>query len=154
MVLDGGAYTSFGVITAYYAGSMLPTLYKIPNYKYDGTRVYTNLPASGAFRGHGVPQPRFAFESLLDMIAEDLGLDPIEIRLRNAMEPNTRTVQRARHLVVRVHGDAATGRARRPAGRRRRGSCRRARASASAAAASCPAPATRSTGRTSRTRTR
>ncbi len=91
VVLDGGAYTSYGVITAYYAGSMLPTLYKIPNYKYDGTRVYTNLPASGAFRGHGVPQPRFAFESLLDMIAEELGLDPFEIRLRNAMEPNMRT---------------------------------------------------------------
>jgi 4-hydroxybenzoyl-CoA reductase subunit alpha len=70
---------------------MLPTLYKIPNYVYHGTRVYTNLPASGAFRGHGVPQPRFAFESLLDMIAEDLGLDPFEIRLKNAMEPDTRT---------------------------------------------------------------
>ena len=90
-VLDGGAYTSFGVITAYYAGSMLPVLYKIPNYRYEGLRVYTNLPASGAFRGHGVPQPRFAFESLMDMIAEDLDLDPIEIRLRNAMTPNTRT---------------------------------------------------------------
>jgi len=91
VVLDGGAYTSYGVITAYYAGSMLPTLYKMPNYKYDGTRVYTNLPASGAFRGHGVPQPRFAFESMLDMIATDLGLDPIEIRLRNAMQPGYRT---------------------------------------------------------------
>ena len=91
VVLDGGAYTSFGVITAYYAGAMLPTLYRIPNYRYDGYRVYTNLPASGAFRGHGVPQPRFAFESLLDMIAEDLAIDPIEIRLRNAMQPNTRT---------------------------------------------------------------
>jgi 4-hydroxybenzoyl-CoA reductase subunit alpha len=91
IVLDGGAYTSYGVITAYYAGAMLPTLYKLPNYRYDGTRVYTNLPASGAFRGHGVPQPRFAFESLLDMIAGDLDLDPFEIRLRNAMEPDTRT---------------------------------------------------------------
>ncbi|MEK6597188.1 MAG: xanthine dehydrogenase family protein molybdopterin-binding subunit, partial [Gemmatimonadota bacterium] len=91
VVLDGGAYTSFGVITAYYAGSMLPTLYQMPNYRYQGLRVYTNLPASGAFRGHGVPQPRFAFESLLDMIAEDLGLDPIELRLRNAMEPGIRT---------------------------------------------------------------
>jgi 4-hydroxybenzoyl-CoA reductase subunit alpha len=89
--LDGGAYTSFGVITAYYAGSMLPTLYRFANYRYNGIRAYTNLPASGAMRGHGVPQPRFAFESLLDMIAEDLGLDPIEIRLRNAMGPDTRT---------------------------------------------------------------
>ncbi len=91
ILLDGGAYTSFGVITAYYAGSMVPTLYKIPNYKYDGYRVFTNLPASGAFRGHGVPQPRFACETLMDMAAEQLGLDPMDIRMRNAMEPNTLT---------------------------------------------------------------
>jgi aerobic-type carbon monoxide dehydrogenase small subunit (CoxS/CutS family) len=89
--LDGGAYTSYGVITAYYAGSMIPTLYKIPNYRYEGFRIMTNKPACGAMRGHGAPQPRFAFESLLSMIADDLGIDPIEIRLRNAMEPNTRT---------------------------------------------------------------
>ncbi|MFQ5722091.1 MAG: molybdopterin cofactor-binding domain-containing protein, partial [Candidatus Aminicenantales bacterium] len=89
--LDGGAYSSFGVITAYYAGSMIPTLYHIPNYRYEGFRVMTNKPACGAMRGHGTPQPRFAFECLLTMIAEDLGIDPIEIRLRNAMDPNTRT---------------------------------------------------------------
>ncbi len=90
--LDGGAYSSFGVATAYYAGSMIPTLYKIPSYKYDGYRVMTNKPACGAMRGHGVPQPRFAFECLLNMIADDLGIDPVEIRLRNAMAANTRTV--------------------------------------------------------------
>lgn len=89
--LDGGAYTSFGVVTAYYAGSMIPTLYHIPNYRYEGFRVMTNKPACGAMRGHGTPQPRFAFESLLSMIAEDLGIDPIQIRLRNAMDPDTRT---------------------------------------------------------------
>ncbi|MFI5165778.1 MAG: molybdopterin cofactor-binding domain-containing protein [Thermoanaerobaculales bacterium] len=91
-VLDGGAYTSFGIITVYYAGSMLPTLYKLPNYKYRGRRMYTNKPPCGAMRGHGVPQPRFAFESLLDMLAEKLGIDPIAIRMANAMDPNTRTV--------------------------------------------------------------
>jgi 4-hydroxybenzoyl-CoA reductase subunit alpha len=90
-VLEGGAYSSFGVVTAYYAGAMLPTLYKIPNYKYDGYRVNTNLPPCGAMRGHGCPHPRFAFESLLSMIADDLGLDPIDVRLKNAMEPETRT---------------------------------------------------------------
>jgi 4-hydroxybenzoyl-CoA reductase subunit alpha len=90
--LDGGAYTSFGVATAYYAGSMMPTLYHIPNYDYKGYRVMTNKPACGAMRGHGVPQPRFAFECLLNMVADDLGIDPIEIRRRNAMTPNTRTV--------------------------------------------------------------
>jgi 4-hydroxybenzoyl-CoA reductase alpha subunit len=91
-VLDGGAYTSFGVITVYYAGSMLPTLYKLPNYRYAGKRVYTTKPPCGAMRGHGVPQPRFAFESLLDMLAEKIGMDPVDLRLANAMEPNTRTV--------------------------------------------------------------
>jgi 4-hydroxybenzoyl-CoA reductase subunit alpha len=90
-VLEGGAYSSFGVVTAYYAGSMIPTLYKIPNYKYDGYRVNTNLPPCGAMRGHGCPHPRFAFESLLSMIAEDMGIDAIDIRLKNAMEPETRT---------------------------------------------------------------
>ncbi len=91
ILLNGGAYTSYGIVTAYYAGSMVPTLYNIPNYKYDGYRLYTNLPACGAMRGHGVPQPRFAFESLLDMIAEDLNLDPVEIRRVNAMTPDTIT---------------------------------------------------------------
>ncbi|HUU46176.1 MAG TPA: molybdopterin cofactor-binding domain-containing protein [Acidobacteriota bacterium] len=90
--LDGGAYTSFGVATAYYAGSMIPTLYHIPNYRYEGYRVMTNKPACGAMRGHGVPQPRFAFECLLTMMADELGIDPVEIRRRNAMDPNTITV--------------------------------------------------------------
>ncbi len=70
---------------------MIPTLYHIPNYRYEGFRIMTNKPACGAMRGHGTPQPRFAFESLLSMIAQDLGLDPVEIRLRNAMDPDTRT---------------------------------------------------------------
>lgn len=90
--LDGGAYTSFGIITVYYAGSMIPTSYKLPNYRYDGYRMMTNKPAAGAFRGHGCPQPRFAFECLLTMVAEDLGLDPFDIRFRNGMDPETRTV--------------------------------------------------------------
>ena len=90
-VLEGGAYSSFGVVTVYYAGSMIPTLYRIPNYKYDGYRINTNLPPCGAMRGHGCLHPRFAFESLLSMIADDIGMDPIDIRLKNAMEPETRT---------------------------------------------------------------
>ena len=89
--LDGGAYSSYGVITAYYAGSMIPTLYKFPHYKYEGFRIMTNKPACGAMRGHGAPQPRFAFESLLSMMADEMGIDPIEIRLRNAMEADTKT---------------------------------------------------------------
>ncbi len=90
-VLEGGAYSSFGIVSTYYAGSMLPTLYKFSNYKYDGYRVNTNLPPCGAMRGHGCPHPRFAFESLLSMIADDIGMDHIDIRKKNAMEPEYHT---------------------------------------------------------------
>jgi len=89
--LDGGAYTSFGIVTVYYAGSMIPTLYKIPNYKYTGRRVMTNKPACGAFRGHGSPQPRFAFECLLNMVCDELSLDPVEVRRINSMEADYHT---------------------------------------------------------------
>ena len=90
-VLEGGAYSSFGIVSTYYAGSMLTTLYKFPNYKYDGYRVNTNLPPCGAMRGHGTPHPRFAFESLLSMIADDIGMNHFDIRLKNAMTPEYRT---------------------------------------------------------------
>ncbi|MGE5175213.1 MAG: molybdopterin cofactor-binding domain-containing protein [Hyphomicrobiales bacterium] len=88
ILLDGGAYTSFGIITAYYSGVMLTTPYRLPNFRFDGKRIYTNLPACGAMRGNGTPQPRFAFESQLDLLAADLGIDPIELRRRNALQPN------------------------------------------------------------------
>jgi 4-hydroxybenzoyl-CoA reductase subunit alpha len=84
--LEGGAYSSFGIATVYYAGSLLGGPYKLPNMKYDGYRVYTNRPACGAQRGHGGVAARAGFEQQLDMIAEELGLDPIEMRLKNIME--------------------------------------------------------------------
>ncbi len=90
-VMDGGAYTSLGVASAYYAGALLTIPYEFDNYKFDMYRVNTNLPACGAQRGHGHPQPRFAFESHLDNIAKELGIDPVEIRLRNARKSNTTT---------------------------------------------------------------
>lgn len=90
-LLDGGAYTSLGIATAYYAGGLLPLTYDFENYQFDLMRMYTNLPACGAQRGHGAPQPKYAFESHLDNVARDLGIDPIEIRKRNARTPNTNT---------------------------------------------------------------
>lgn len=84
--LDGGAYTSFGIATVYYAGSLLGAPYRLPNMKYDGWRIYTNKPACGAQRGHGGVAARAAFEQQLDLIAGELGVDPIELRLKNAME--------------------------------------------------------------------
>ncbi|HOE16462.1 MAG TPA: molybdopterin-dependent oxidoreductase [Syntrophorhabdaceae bacterium] len=84
--LDGGAYTSFGIATIYYAGSLLGAPYKLPNMKYDGYRVYTNKPACGAQRGHGGVAARAAFEQQLDIIAEEIGMDPVEFRLKNMMQ--------------------------------------------------------------------
>jgi 4-hydroxybenzoyl-CoA reductase subunit alpha len=84
--LDGGAYSSFGIATVYYAGSLLGGPYKLPNMKYDGWRVYTNKPTCGAQRGHGGVAARAAWEQQLDMIAEELGMDPIELRLKNMMQ--------------------------------------------------------------------
>ena len=84
--LDGGAYSSFGIATIYYAGSLLGAPYKLPNMKYDGYRVYTNKPACGAQRGHGGVAARAAFEQQLDIIAEEIGMDPVEFRLKNMMQ--------------------------------------------------------------------
>jgi len=92
VTLDGGAYTSFGIITSYYAGSLLTTPYNLPNFRYNARRVVTNLPACGAQRGNGTPYPRFAFESHLDLAARDLGMDPAAIRRVNLIESGHITV--------------------------------------------------------------
>jgi 4-hydroxybenzoyl-CoA reductase subunit alpha len=90
--LDGGAYASYGIATTYYTGALLTVTYRVPAYKFDGVRVYTNKPPCGPKRGHGTTQPRYAFECQLDKIATDLGLDPIEYRLRILQPANSRTV--------------------------------------------------------------
>jgi 4-hydroxybenzoyl-CoA reductase subunit alpha len=90
--LDGGAYASYGLATVYYTGALLTVTYKIPRYKFDGMRLYTNKPPCGPKRGHGSTQPRYAFECQLDKIAEQLGLDPAEYRKRLAVDPYTTTI--------------------------------------------------------------
>lgn len=84
--MDGGAYSSFGIASVYYAGAFLGGPYRLRNMKYDGYRLYTNKPACGAQRGHSGVIARAALEQQLDQIAEELSIDPIELRLRNTME--------------------------------------------------------------------
>ena len=96
ILLDGGAYASFGLVTTYYSGQLLTAPYHLPAYRFDSTRVYTNKPACGPKRGHGSVQPRFAFEVQLDKLAERLGMDPIELRRKNSMGENTWTVNELR----------------------------------------------------------
>ena len=90
-LLDGGGYGSYGVASTYYTGALQTVTYKIPTYRFDGARVFTNKPPCGPKRGHGTPQPRFAMEVQLDKIACDLGLDPAEIRRRHLQPANSLT---------------------------------------------------------------
>jgi 4-hydroxybenzoyl-CoA reductase alpha subunit len=92
ILIDGGAYSSFGLVTTYYAGQLLTGPYHFPSYRFDSTRVFTNKPPCGPKRGHGSVQPRFAFEVQLDEVAERLGLDPIEIRRINFQGEHTKTI--------------------------------------------------------------
>ena len=81
--LDGGAYGSYGIASTYYTGALQTVTYKLPAYRFDGVRVFTNKPPCGPKRGHGTPQPRFGWEIQLDKAAHRLGIDPAELRLRN-----------------------------------------------------------------------
>lgn len=89
--LDGGAYGSYGVASTFYTGALQTVTYEVPRYRFRGLRAFTNKPPCGPKRGHGTPQPRFALEVQLDKIAEDLKLDPAEMRLTHLVKPNTVT---------------------------------------------------------------
>lgn len=82
-VLDGGAYAGTGSTPLQVGAHQLMITYRLPNVKYEGIRVFTNKPIGGPMRGHGAPQIRFAVESQLDLIAKELSIDPVEIRLKN-----------------------------------------------------------------------
>ncbi|MDR2018884.1 MAG: xanthine dehydrogenase family protein molybdopterin-binding subunit [Syntrophobacterales bacterium] len=84
---DSGAYHGSGVVVIFLAWGFAMAPYRVPNMKYEGYSIYTNNLVRAPQRGHGAPKMRFAAESQFDMIAEELGMDPIEFRLRNARRP-------------------------------------------------------------------
>jgi 4-hydroxybenzoyl-CoA reductase subunit alpha len=92
IIIDGGAYGSFGVVTSYYNGVLLQAPYKISNFGFRTRRVYTNKPQCGAMRGHGAVNSRYAVETLIDRLAEEKGMDPCELRLKNFLDDETMTV--------------------------------------------------------------
>ena len=89
--LDGGAYGSYGVASTFYTGALQTVTYNVPRYKFQGIRTFTNKPPCGPKRGHGTPQPRYALEVQIDKIAEQLRLDPAEMRRKHLVPPNTVT---------------------------------------------------------------
>src|SRR6266704_2743836 len=90
-LLDGGGYGSYGVASTYYTGALQTVTYHVPRYRFQGARAFTNKPPCGPKRGHGTPQPRFALEVHLDKIAEQLGLDPADLRLKHLVPPHSVT---------------------------------------------------------------
>ncbi|HMA42948.1 MAG TPA: molybdopterin cofactor-binding domain-containing protein [Gemmatimonadales bacterium] len=90
-LLDGGGYGSYGVASTYYTGALQTVTYQVPRYKFQGARAFTNKPPCGPKRGHGTPQPRFALEVHLDKLAEQLRIDPAELRLAHLQPPESLT---------------------------------------------------------------
>jgi xanthine dehydrogenase molybdenum-binding subunit len=84
MILDNGAYTSWGATTPSVMMMPITTLYRVPNVRYEAKCVYTNNTYAQAMRGYGNPQATYAIESTIDMLAEKAGIDPIEFRRINA----------------------------------------------------------------------
>jgi CO/xanthine dehydrogenase Mo-binding subunit len=82
---NGGAYADISPRLIKNGGYASTGPYRVPHVKVNSHAVYTNRPPAGAFRGYGVAQAAWAFETQMDMIAERLGLDPVEFRRRNLL---------------------------------------------------------------------
>lgn len=87
---DTGAYADCGPGVVQKMGFAAPGPYRIPNVHVDALCVYTNLPPSGAFRGYGQMQSTWASERAMDLLAERLGADPLELRLQNVLRDGDR----------------------------------------------------------------
>ena len=85
ILCDTGAYGSYGIAVASRAAVHAAGPYEIEHVDTEALCVYTNNPVAGAMRGFGTPQIAFAHESQMDLLAEKLGMDPLEIRRRNAL---------------------------------------------------------------------
>jgi CO/xanthine dehydrogenase Mo-binding subunit len=83
---NAGAYTDISPRLIKNGGYGAVGPYRIPHVHVDSYAVFTNLPSAGAFRGYGVSQGSWAYESQMDIIARELGIDPVELRMRNLLE--------------------------------------------------------------------
>jgi len=101
-VADAGAYSTLTPVVVFRAAAHATGPYEIPNVSTDVYGVYTNRQTTGAFRGFGQPQVIFANESVVDEIADALGLDPMDVRLKNCLEVGKRTA--TNHLLTESVG--------------------------------------------------
>lgn len=96
VICDTGGYLGYGQIVTYLMGSFLIGNFKLENIKYEGYCVHTNKMNRGAMRGFGGPQISFAANSQLDMIAHDLGMEPVDLLLKNVFQPGDTTAHKWR----------------------------------------------------------
>src|SRR5918911_1372861 len=85
---DSGAYCPYGLIVPIITAAQLPGPYRLPNYRYEFEAVYTNTVPTSPYRGAGRPHGVFAMERTLERIARELGIDRVEIRRRNLIQPD------------------------------------------------------------------
>jgi xanthine dehydrogenase molybdenum-binding subunit len=93
LMLDAGAYISWGAVTPLVMMETVASLYRVPHVRFCADVVYTNNPPTGAMRGYGNPQSTFFVETQMDELAEKLGIGPVEFRCMNANLPDTETPQ-------------------------------------------------------------
>jgi CO/xanthine dehydrogenase Mo-binding subunit len=91
LVIDTGAYASYGPGVLTRGAVHVTGPYEVPNVYVDAYCVYTNNPYCGAMRGFGVPQVGFAHETQMDLLAEELGLSPWDIRMKNFLRADSLT---------------------------------------------------------------
>ncbi len=88
---SAGAYATLSSVVSYRSTMQAMGPYDIPNIKVHSTSYYTNLPPNGAFRGFGSPQATFGHERIMDIVASKIGMDPVEFRLKNVLQPGDST---------------------------------------------------------------
>ena len=88
---NAGAYATLSTVVSYRSCAQAMGPYVIPNIHVDSNSYHTNLPTTGAFRGFGSPQAAFGHERMMDVIAEELGIEPMELRLKNILQPGDQT---------------------------------------------------------------
>ena len=106
---DNGAYTSWGATTPFVMMQTISSLYRVPHCDYRTRAIYTNNPYAGSFRGYGNLQATFAVEAHMDKLAEAIGMDSLEFRLKNAQQPGRNHAAGHAIQVLRIPGVSAHG---------------------------------------------
>ncbi len=96
VIADGGAYNGRGPMIVASGASQMTLVYRFPHFLFEGYHVYTNNPVTSSMRGFGNNQIRFADDSVMERIARELGIDPVELRLKNARMPGESTLMGAK----------------------------------------------------------